>query len=124
MEEKNNSIVRRYVGYMRYDTDEQAEILNEMNDRVRLLISYFFPSMRLVSKERVGSRVPKRYDVPQTPCHRLLSSEHVSEVVKRKLTMQFSQLNPAELHLQIRRLQSRLYRMVTNKIQTAEEDAG
>lgn len=113
VEQKNNCIVREYVGYPRYETEQQLEILNEIYARVRLLNNFFFPSMKLEKKERVGSRVRKRYDYPKTPHQRIVESNHISEIIKYKLSMQFNELNPAELHRQILKLQDKLYKTAT-----------
>ena len=32
VEQKNNSVVRRYAGYFRYDTEQQLELVNEIYD--------------------------------------------------------------------------------------------
>jgi len=108
VEQKNNSVIRRYAGYLRYDTDEQLRLLNEIYDNVRLFVNFFQPSMKLISKSRQGSKVIKRYDTPQTPYQRVLTSEYVSEPVKYRLRCQFETLNPVELHRRIRKLQAQL----------------
>lgn len=50
VEEKNNSIVRRNVGYQRYDTEEELAVLNELYSILRLLVNFFYPSMKLQEK--------------------------------------------------------------------------
>src|SRR6185295_4127306 len=72
VEEKNWSVVRRNVGYRRYDSAEEFEVLNELYSHLRLYTNYFLPTMKLVNKERVGSRVKKTYDQPKTPYKRVL----------------------------------------------------
>jgi len=124
VEQKNNCIVREYVGYSRYDTELQLEILNEIYARVRLLNNFFFPSMKLEKKERIGSRVRKRYDDPKTPHQRISESNHISEITKYKLSTQFNELNPAELHRQILKLQDKLYRSVIGRGRIAVEASG
>ena len=111
VEQKNNSIVRRYAGYARYDSEEQLHILNKIYQNVRVFVNFFQPSMKLIEKSRRGSKVSKKYDDALTPCQRLLASEHIPEVSKRKLRDQFESLNPAELHRRIRRLQGKLYKI-------------
>ena len=56
VEEKNYSVVRRNVGYRRYDTPEELAVLNELYGYLRLYTNYFLPTMKLVSKERIGSQ--------------------------------------------------------------------
>jgi len=66
VEQKNYSVVRRAVGYQRYDTEAQLALLNELYATLRLYTNFFQPTMKLKSKERVGSKVTKRYDGAQT----------------------------------------------------------
>jgi len=60
------------VGYARYDTEEQCQLLNELYSYLRLYTNFFLPTMKLKSKERVGSRVKKKYDQARTPYQRVL----------------------------------------------------
>lgn len=108
VEERNNSVVRRAVGYKRYDTDEQLKTLNELYSLLRLYTNYFQPLMKLVRKERVGSKVKKIYDKPQTPYHRVLASADVIDLQKRKLRKEYAELNPAQLKRDISALQEKL----------------
>lgn len=93
VEQKNDSIVRRWVGYGRYDTDEQIALLNELYEVLRLYLNFFIPVMKLKEKERIGSKVIKRYDKPKTPYQRILEADDVSEEVKEKLRKQYKTLN-------------------------------
>ena len=74
VEQKNYSVVRRAVGYARYDSPAQQRLLNTLYAQLRLYTNYFQPVMKLVSKERIGAKVKKTYDLPQTPYRRLLES--------------------------------------------------
>ena len=78
VEQKNYSVVRRAVGYQRYDTELQLRLLNELYAVLRLYSNFFQPTMKLISKERVGSKVTKRYDRAQTPCQRVLAAPQQS----------------------------------------------
>src|SRR3990172_3294411 len=108
VEQKNYSVVRRAVGYLRYDTDGELAMLNELYWHLRLYTNYFQPVMKLIEKTRTGSRVTKRYDKPQTPYQRLIQSPHVPDKNKDEMKRQYAKLNPAELKRQITRLQNRL----------------
>ena len=108
VEQKNNSVVRRYAGHLRYDTNEQLTLLNEIYDRVRLMVNCFHPSMKLVSKTRNGAKTSRRYDNPKTPHQRLITSVHLPQEFKDALTEQFNELNPAELQREMVNLQQKL----------------
>jgi hypothetical protein len=97
VEQKNNAVVRSAVGYLRYDTQEQLRLVNQLYAHVRLLVNFFYPSMKLVEKVRVGARVHKRYDAPRTPYQRVLDCTLIAEAAKKKLRAQLKQLNPAEI---------------------------
>lgn len=114
VEQKNYSIVRRAVGYARYDTDEQCQLLNELYSYLRLYTNFFLPTMKLKSKERVGSRVKKKYDQALTPYQRVLQSRLVSKAKKERLRAKYAPLNPAALKRKIERVQQRLAK-TTNK---------
>jgi hypothetical protein len=115
VEQKNYTSVRRNVGYMRYDTDEELAILNELYDVLRLYGNFFLPQAKLIEKTRDGSKVTRRYDEPRTPYRRLLDSPDVAETTKRKLKRQYARLNPAELKRRILDLQDRLYKRAVFK---------
>lgn len=115
VEQKNYSVVRRAVGYLRYDTPEELRLLNELYGYLRLYSNFFQPVMKLIEKKRVGSKVTKRYDKAQTPYRRVLASPHVSEDTKKWLKREFAKLNPAELKRQITKLQNKLLNIAKAK---------
>jgi hypothetical protein len=65
VEQKNYSVIRRAVGYLRYDTEKELKTLNELNQVLRLYTNFFQPVMKLTEKTRIGSKVIKRYDTNQ-----------------------------------------------------------
>jgi hypothetical protein len=115
VEQKNYSVVRRWVGYNRYDTAQQLRLLNQLYSRLRLYTNYFLPVMKLEERIRVGSKVKKKYDQPRTPYQRVLESPLVEKEHKKKLNQEYSKLNPAELRRQISSLQIKLRRMAAKE---------
>lgn len=115
VEQKNYSIVRRNVGYARYDTEEELTVLNELYDHLRLYVNFFLPVMKLREKTRTGSKVTKKYDTPNTPYLRILRSKDMDGIVKRRLRKQYKTLNPAELRRTITKLQNRLLDLTASK---------
>jgi hypothetical protein len=79
VEQKNGAIVRRMVGYRRFEGLEAATLLAELYRSVRLFVNFFQPSFKLVGKERDGARVRKNYSAPATPHQRLISDARVSD---------------------------------------------
>lgn len=115
VEEKNYTLVRRAVGYMRHDTPEELKILNRLYYYLCLRSNYFLPTMKLTSKQRIGSKVVKRYLLPETPYQRLLGSADVSDEAKLQLNQKYQELNPAQLTREIARLQQALWKAVQKK---------
>jgi len=89
VEQKNNSVVRRSVGYSRFDSPAALDALNLLYDRLRLLSNYVYPSAKLISKTREGSRVIRKHDLPQTPYQRILARPDVSLEIKQAISAQF-----------------------------------
>jgi hypothetical protein len=112
VEQKNYSIVRKTVGYYRYEGEAELKLLNEIYRHLRLLTNYFIPTMKLEKKVRNGSSVSRKYDKPRTPYERVLESSYIEESEKEKLREIRKKLNPAKLRREMVRLQNKLYKMV------------
>ncbi len=115
VEQKNYTAVRQTVGYFRYDTEKELELLKRIYSIWRLYANFFLPQMKLVEKIREGSKVRKRHDRAQTPYARILASKQVSPQVKRRLKKQYATLNPAKLRRDMLKLQHRLHRLAASK---------
>src|SRR5258705_6478778 len=72
VEQKNGAVVRRLVGYGRFDGIETAKVMARLYAAARLHVNYFQPSFKLKEKRREGARVIKRYHLPATPYERAL----------------------------------------------------
>ena len=111
VEQKNNTHVRRLVGYFRYDTIKEQNILNDLyRNELRLFKNFFQPTIKLVSKKRVGGKIHRVYDKPQTPYHRILLSKDFPQEKKLELIKIYNLLNPAELKRKIDKKLSLLYK--------------
>ena len=95
IEQKNWTHVRKLLGYVRYDSPAaQAAIHALYRHELRLFQNFFLPSVKLVRKERVGSRVRRRYEAPRTPMERVLACPEVSSAVAAQLAKQRARLDP------------------------------
>lgn len=74
VEGKNWGVVRQLVGYRRYESREALGLLEAIYADWRLMVNYFQPVRKLIAKERVGSKIRKKYDLAQTPYRRVLAS--------------------------------------------------
>jgi hypothetical protein len=108
IEQKNDAVVRRFVGYERLTGMVAGQGLAQLFQAVRRYVNYFQPSFKLRSKTREGARVKKRCHKPATPCERLLEHVAVAAAVKEKLRAERSLLDPLELLHRIREGQAAL----------------
>lgn len=115
VEQKNYSVVRKMVGYRRYDTEEEQEILNRLYRFLSFYTNYFQPLRKLVKKERIGAKVKKNYDTPRTPYRRVMEISEIPERTKETLTLLYNQINPAQLKREIEKLQNRLIDLSVGK---------
>jgi len=121
VEQKNWSVIRRTVGYGRYDMDNELNLLNGLYGYLRLYVDFFQPVRKLIKKEKIGSKVIKRYDEAKTPYRRVLASPDIENEIKVKLKKEYAMLNPAELKRKITKLQDKLLKLNALK-QKARED--
>jgi len=108
VEQKNWDVVRKILGYARFDAPEQLEIIKRIHNLLALYQNYFQPSQKLVSKERHGAKVKKRHDIAQTPSQRLVSRPETPEQKRELLRNNFWELNPVALLREIQGLVSKL----------------
>lgn len=101
VEQKNWSVVRRTVGYDRWETQSELTLLESIYDDLRLYTNFFQPSFKLIAKQRIGNRTIKQYDRPKTPYQRVRARQDISLPSKARLANLYVQLNPAELRRQI-----------------------
>lgn len=111
VEQKNSTHVRQVVGYLRYDTAPEQEIMNDLyRNELGLYKNFFQPVMKLASKERIKGKIHKKQGEAMTPYRRLMKSSAVSKTTKARLQKLYESLNPAELKRAIDAKLPRLYR--------------
>lgn len=115
VEQKNWTQVRQIVGYHRYDTASELDLLNRIWARQTDLTNFFYPQQKLIAKERIGAKVVKKYDTAQTPNQRAHSEASLSTKVKTALTRRYQQINPAAVQREIQHLTSQLLTLTTAK---------
>lgn len=108
VEQKNYTVLRRFLGYARYDNEEQLILIREILKLVEPYVNFFQPVMKLKDKQRVGARVKKKYDTAKTPYLRLLNSGILNEDQKTRLNQYYETLNPMELKRRINKLTDKL----------------
>ncbi len=108
VEEKNWSVVRRYAGYKRFDTQEQVDLLNNLYASLRLYFNFFQATLKLERKERIHGQVKRIYPKAKTPYQRVLEHPGITEQNKDKLREQYKNLNPAKLLRTIQEITNQL----------------
>jgi hypothetical protein len=96
VEQKNWSVVRHLIGYDRFETDSEYQLLQSIYEDLRLYINFFQPVLKLISKEPVDKKVIKRYDKAATPYQRVLASKDIPLETKARLANLYIQLNPVQ----------------------------
>jgi len=110
VESKNWTLVRRCLGYRRFDTKSQLADLQQLETLLAQRANILQPSMALLEKVRIGSKIQKRYHAPMTPLHQLLQAPEVSDQAKARLLRQLAEIDPLSLQRDIGILQARLLR--------------
>lgn len=115
VEEKNGSVVRRLVGYDRFEGLKAWEALAQLYSVLRQYVNFFQPSLKLLEKERRGAKVSKKYDSAKTPFQRILLSDQICQAKKDSLTLEYETLDPVSLLAQMELLQDELWKYSWNK---------
>jgi len=109
VEQKNGALVRRIVGYDRFEGRAARDQLAALYGVFRLYLNFFQPSLKLISKQRRGSKVVRKYAPACTPYQRVLDSPDVAEEIKLELQRQYQQLDPVSLLRQLECYQDSLW---------------
>ena len=109
VEQKNGAVVRQFVGYDRCEGDAAYHQLVELYRALRLYVNFLQPSMKLRTKQRLGSAVRRHYDVAQTPYERLCATNVLSSPERTRCDTIFAALDPVQLLTQIGHLQEALW---------------
>jgi transposase InsO family protein len=117
IEQKNWTHVRKLMGWERYDTVKAVESMNELyRNELRVWLNVFQPSVKLLRKVRVGSRVRRVYEAAQTPLDRVRASEVGQAQALARLQTQQKSLDPFELSHRIEDKLGALYELAQRKL--------
>ncbi len=117
VEQKNGDKVRKLVGYHRYETEEQVELLNHLFEIEDLISNFFLPSQKLTEKAKddQGRVVRRKYDQAKTPYQRLMGAEDIDQKTKERVRKICDKLNLVELRKDSERIQKQLYQTVVGQ---------
>ncbi len=115
VEQKNWTHVRELVGYLRFDTAAELSLLNEIWELDMVYTNYLLAQQKIVSKQRNGSKVTKRYDRALTPFERALARVSVTGADRKAMHKVIGAIRPGELYRQIQGLTTQLELVALSK---------
>lgn len=125
VEQKNWTHVRKLLGWDRYDTHEAVAAINDLYSReLRLWLNLFLPSVKLVKKVRVGSKVRRVYDGPRTPFERVKACPQADRERVVRLEELRQSLDPFQLGKIIERKLVRISRLANRRQSPRAEQQG
>jgi len=115
VEQKNWTHVRELVGYLRFDTEKELSVLNEIWALDMVYTNYLLAQQKIVFKQRNGSKVTKRYDRATTPYERTIARASVHRADRKAMLKAMDAVRPGDLYRQIQGLTTQLERMALSK---------
>jgi hypothetical protein len=117
IEQKNWTHVRKILGYLRYDSPQALDAINDLyHHELRVLQNLFLPSMKLTEKIRVGSKLKRRYDKPLTPLERLLACPQADPAKLQELKKLRETTDPFKLAKTIEQKLERVYQLANQRV--------
>ena len=122
VEQKNWFSIRKRFGYLRFDTEKERNLLNNLyRNELRLYKNFFLPRLKLKEKIRIGSKVHRKYYPAKTPYQYLMESNQIPEAKKKELEKIYQSLNPAQLKRTIEAKLDHLYKVYKQKQRSTSE---
>ena len=117
VEQKNWTHVRKLLGWDRYDTHEAVAAMNELYGReLRLWLNLFLPSVKLLKKVRVGSKVRRVYDAARTPFARVQECAGAHAQKLAQLEQLRKRLDPFQLSRSVERQLEYISRLANRRL--------
>jgi hypothetical protein len=111
VEQKNWSIVRRLLGYDRYESEAALAALQAVYEALHLWINHWQPVLKLIAKEREGAKVRKRYDTARTPYPRVRAWAGLPAEAAPRLQAEHAGRGPRALWRQVDAARNALWRL-------------
>jgi hypothetical protein len=108
VEQKNWTHVRKVVGYGRFTTAAQCEVLRALYEAGADFRNFLQPVRKLKEKVREGGKVRRVYEKPRTPYQRLLELGTLKPQQRRALEARYQSLDPVKLRRRIEQLRMEL----------------
>lgn len=122
IEQKNWTHVRKLLGWDRYDTHEAVAAMNGLySHELCLWLNLFLPSVKLVKKVRVGSKVRRVYEAPRTPFERVKACAQANPEQVARLEQLRKGLDPFQLGRIIERKLERISQLANHRLSPKAE---
>jgi hypothetical protein len=118
VEQKNWTHVRELVGYLRFDTEAELEVLNAIWTLDCRFSNHLLTQQKLVAKHREGAKVTKRYDAARTPVERTIESGVLADKQDASLGKLTRAIRPGDLSRRITALVQELEHLAITKAPT------
>jgi transposase InsO family protein len=116
IEQKNWTHVRKILGYLRYDSPAALEAINDLYQKeLGSMMNLFQPSVKLVKKSRVGSRLKRTYDTPTTPLDRLEACKLADPAKLQELKKLRASCDPFKLSQIIEQKLDRIFELANSR---------
>jgi transposase InsO family protein len=115
VEQKNGSVVRRRLGYDRYETEAERALLQRVYAGLRLWTNHWQPVLKLIGKERVGTKVRKQYDPAQTPYRRVLACDEFAAEARARLEHEHAAHGPTVIWKEVEAARAALWRLPSRR---------
>lgn len=123
IEQKNWTHVRKIFGYLRYDSQQALNAMNDLyRNELRLLQNLFLPSVKLVRKARVGSKLKRLCDKPKTPLERISACPQIDPVKVAELKKLRDGTDPFGLAKTIEHKLDRIYQMANHRVSPSTKE--
>ena len=116
VEERNGHVVRKFLGYSRYDVREVVPLVNEYYTHLALYLNFFIPVRRTLTKTRVGAKYVRTTEKNgKTPYARMLEHKEVKEDVKKSLQATYETLDIFALKEQLATLKNTITKLISSQ---------
>lgn len=124
VEQRNDSVARRWLGYERLDFKELQPLVDHYYKYILCpMLNHFFPTFKLHEKRIIKSRTRRVYRDPLTPYQRVMRSGHVADSVKQRLQEVHNALNPIALSNEEKKVRTQIDRAL-KALRTGQVPAG
>ncbi len=111
VEQKNGHVLRRFMGYSKFDCPDLVGLIQEMYDLLEIYLNHFVPSRKCLEKIRIGSKYRKKYGQAKSAYRRVLEHVQIDAVVKEKLKQEHEKLNPLILKREIDKMIEEIFKL-------------